>query len=240
MRVTDHLEMLVIKSANSTYYPTLLWDDEDLVLVDACLPAQTDLLDAAVREAGFDIKSITKIILTHQDLDHIGCVRDLLAVNPDVQVIAHEAEAPYIDGRETPIKIAAREAGSEDLSQKDRAAINTAKINHSMRTVPVGKTVTAGELLPCCGGIKIIHTPGHTPGHICLYIKEGGVLIAGDGLNLNDNILSGPNPIHTFNMEQAVDSLRQLKHYDIKKVIAYHGGLYEGPFQTELKNIAGE
>ena len=49
-------------------------------------------------------------------------------------------------------------------------------------TVGVDRIVEDGEELPFCGGITVIHTPGHTPGHICLYIGQNKTLIAGDAL----------------------------------------------------------
>jgi len=240
MRITEQLEMLIISSDNNAIYPTLIWDENNLVLVDACFPQQMDLLEAAINKAGYTAKDITKIILTHQDLDHIGCAIDILGLNPDVQIIAHEEEAPYIDGRETPIKMAVREANRENLSEEEQGRLDTMKESYKAHCVSIGKTVTAGEILACCGGIKIIHTPGHTPGHICLYVKEGGILIAGDALNLNSGALTRPNPVYTYNMELAVDSLRQLKNYDIHKVITYHGGLFEGNFQKALCAITQE
>jgi len=52
-------------------------------------------------------------------------------------------------------------------------------------SVEVDMVLTDGEELAYCGGIIVIHTPGHTPGHICLYHKESKTLIVGDGLNVD-------------------------------------------------------
>jgi len=90
----------------------------------------------------------------------------------------------------------------------------------------VDETRADGEEVPYCGGITVIHTPGHTPGHICLYVKESKTLIVGDALNIMDGELVGPNPQNTQDMDSAIKSLKKFTRYDIENVICYHGGLY--------------
>lgn len=84
------------------------------------------------------------------------------------------------------------------------------------------------ETLPFCGGITVIHTPGHTPGHICLYLKANKLLIAGDALTVKDGVLSGPVPEFAQDIEMAYMSLKKLLKYDIEGIICYHGGLVYG------------
>ena len=95
-------------------------------------------------------------------------------------------------------------------------------------TAKIQRALVDGEILPLYGGIEVIHTPGHTPGHICLYLKSYRLLIAGDELRLEDGVLVGPVEAHTFDMPQALQSLKKLAAYDIETVICFHGGVY-GP-----------
>ena len=60
--------------------------------------------------------------------------------------------------------------------------------------VSVDMAVADEEVLPYCGGITVIFTPGHTPGHICLYLNQSKILIAGDALVAVHGELRGPNP----------------------------------------------
>ncbi|MFP3381467.1 MBL fold metallo-hydrolase, partial [Bacillus sp. SIMBA_069] len=55
----------------------------------------------------------------------------------------------------------------------------------------VDYTLIDGQELPFCGGIRVIHTPGHTPGHISLYLKQSKILIAGDSMYSVNGILGG-------------------------------------------------
>lgn len=52
----------------------------------------------------------------------------------------------------------------------------------SVQYVDKATSVKPGDILPWCGGIEIIDTKGHMPGHISLYLKEFKTLITGDAL----------------------------------------------------------
>ena len=227
MIITNSVTMLEITENGGTIYPTLISGDGHLVLVDAGFPGQTDAIMQAIAEAGFRAEELTEIIITHQDFDHIGCLRDLLNLAPKAKVLAHIEEAPYIDGNKTPAKLAARLAEYDTLSDEMKARCDSQKELYPKLTAAVTQTLTDGEVLPCCGGIEIIHTPGHTPGHICLYLRESRVMVGGDTLNISDGHITGPNPQHTYDMELGLKSFEKAKAYDFRGLISYHCGYLE-------------
>jgi glyoxylase-like metal-dependent hydrolase (beta-lactamase superfamily II) len=98
--------------------------------------------------------------------------------------------------------------------------------------------LTDGEELPFGGGVTVIHTPGHTPGHICLYHAGTKTLITGDALNLVDGELTGPNPQFTHDLTTARSSLKKLARFDIDKVICYHGGVFLGNSNQRIAELA--
>jgi glyoxylase-like metal-dependent hydrolase (beta-lactamase superfamily II) len=102
----------------------------------------------------------------------------------------------------------------------------------------VDTLVHDGQELPFCGGIEVIHTQGHTPGHICLYLKKYKTLVTGDAMNVVDGKLVGPNPVFTFNMEEALNSLKKLTKYDIETVICYHGGVFTDNPNQRIAELA--
>lgn len=75
--------------------------------------------------------------------------------------------------------------------------------------------------------MEVIHTPGHTPGHLCLYFPNEKVLLAGDALRVVDGQLEGPGPQVTPDMPTALRSLEKLPS-DVQWILCYHGGLF-GP-----------
>ena len=137
----------------------------------------------------------------------------------------------------TPKRIAEMEVMLNKLPEEKRKKIKKAFSN---LTPKVDKTLEDGEVLPFCGGIQVIYTPGHTPGHICLYLKKYKTLVSGDALNVIEGKLYGPNPEFTYNMEEAVASLEKLSQYDIETVICYHGGIYSGDVNQRIKEICSE
>ena len=226
MRIAQNVEMLEIDGMGGAVYPTLAWDDKHLVLADAGFPGQADAIVQSITEAGFQAERLTHIIITHQDLDHIGCVLDMLKLSPSALVMAHEEEVPYLDGRKTPIKLAAMLERYDSLPDDRKAWCDNFKQGYASRKIPVSQTLSDGDILPICGGIEVIHTPGHTPGHICLFLRESGILVCGDALNIGDGKLVGPNPQHTYDMKLGKKSAEILKQYLFNAAVAYHGGYY--------------
>ncbi|MCL2496077.1 MAG: MBL fold metallo-hydrolase [Clostridiales bacterium] len=224
MRIAENVEMLEVPGRESGIYPTLTWDKERLVLMDTGYPGQAELIARAIVAAGFSAERLTHIIITHQDIDHIGCALDLLKLAPLARVMAHQEEAPYIDGRRTPIKLATLLENYANLSADDKAWCDRMKEGFANRKVAIEQNLTDGEILPICGGIEVIHTPGHTPGHICLLLQESGIMVCGDAINIKDGEVAGPNPRYTFDMELGLQSMEKALKYPIKALVAYHGG----------------
>jgi len=245
MRIATGVEMLEISATimgkSSVIHPTLLWDDETAVLVDAGYPGQQGLLREAMAQAGVPFARLRYVILTHQDLDHLGSLPALLQEAPQqVDVLASAAARPYIQGelpslRFTP-EVIERVMASlpAEYTEERRQAFRTA-LEHPP-TAQVDLILTDGEVMPCCGGITVIATPGHIPGHLCLYHQPSKTLIAGDALTVVDGQLQ----TSPFDMEheEAFRSLAKLAQYDIATVICYHGGLYAGDINQRIAALA--
>jgi len=228
--------------ASRRIHPVLIWDRESASLVDAGYPGEMETLRRAVEAAGVSFSQIRRILVTHHDWDHIGALPEILDTYTGIDVFAHSAEKPYIEGilpnlKLTPQKIAERIAALPPEFQTKGAATFA-----HLPTAAVHRTLNDGEVLPFYGGIHVIHTPGHTPGHVCFFLPRFHLLIAGDQLRVEDKVLIGPNPEFTPDLPTALASLKKLTSYDVEWVLCYHGGLY-GPGAVsriaELANNAG-
>ncbi|CRK81194.1 MBL fold metallo-hydrolase [Neobacillus massiliamazoniensis] len=220
-------------------HPTLIWDDNEIILVDTGIPGQLEEIREAIEKAGVPFNKLTKVILTHQDIDHIGSLPEILkAADHKIEVFAHEADKPYIEGvkpflKMNPERVAKMmESLPEDERQKIKAMFG------APLTAKVDKTISDGEVLPYCGGITVIFTPGHTPGHISLYHQQSKTLITGDALVAANGIISGPNPQATPDMETALQSIKKFTKYDIETVICYHGGVIKENANKQLLALA--
>ena len=112
------------------------------------------------------------------------------------------------------------------------------RANYKKLKCTVDRTLADGGELPCCGGITVIHTPGHTPGHICLYHKETKTLISGDALFVEDGQLVPAHPFTNLDPDLAARSLKKLSRYDIEAVVCYHGGLYSDDANRRIAELA--
>lgn len=236
MKIYEGLNVLELGSKESRINPTLISDEDNAVLIDTGFPGQLQNISEEINKAGLSIERINKIIITHHDLDHIGSLASIIknSKNP-IEVLSHVGEKPYIQGEKMPIKMTPERFNS--MSEDDRKArikmFNTIKVN-------VNETIKDGEEFSYCGGIKALYTPGHTPGHTCFYLKKYKVLVAGDAMNVVNGKLVGPNPGFTFDMKQAMESLKKFLDYDIQVVICYHGGVFINNPNERIAEIADE
>ena len=79
-------------------HPVLLPGDTDTVLVDCGYPGSLELLEAELAARGASLAQVTKLVLTHQDDDHMGAAAELKERYPALQILASETEALYISG----------------------------------------------------------------------------------------------------------------------------------------------
>jgi glyoxylase-like metal-dependent hydrolase (beta-lactamase superfamily II) len=237
MRLTDDIEVLELTQGFGGIYPVVFGEKDGFALVDACFPGQYDSLVSAVEQSGRRIADVSAVVLTHQDIDHIGCLPEILAAGNDVRLYAHVEEAPYIDGRETPLKLAALERNLDALDPEQEAFYPQLKTGLESRRFPIDHPLRDNDVLPWSGGVRVLHTPGHTHGHIALFAESAGVLVTGDALVLIDGELAGPRPEHAYDLAQAYRSLERFLPLEIETVVCYHGGVYRGDVQAALKRI---
>ncbi|WFA87152.1 MBL fold metallo-hydrolase [Paenibacillus amylolyticus] len=217
MEISKGITMLQLDFEGNIIHPVLIWDEEMVVLIDTGFPGQYDDLCIALEKIGVPISRLKAVILTHQDVDHIGCLPEILQECGDhVRVYAHELDKPYIEGQ-----------------------LPLLKDGH-LEHPPMGKvdeTVTDGQELPFCGGIRVIHTPGHTPGHISLYLMDSKTLIAGDSMYSVDGMLGGIHEPTTLDTETARISLKKYIELDISSVVCYHGGLSHRNINEQISEL---
>ncbi|KQL48887.1 MBL fold metallo-hydrolase [Brevibacillus choshinensis] len=193
----------------------LLWDENEAILVDTGIPGQLDVIKSVVEQESIPFQKLKKIIITHQDRDHIGSLPEIVeAFDGAIQVCAHEVAIPYLAG-ETPLI-------------KSGALVPPVKVDQILQD---------GDILPYCGGIQVIYTPGHSPDHISLYHIPSKTLISGDALTAQEGVLMPFNPDFTPDKATALQSLAKLVDLEIETVIAYHGGVCTGGIKERLLEI---
>jgi glyoxylase-like metal-dependent hydrolase (beta-lactamase superfamily II) len=87
--------------------------------------------------------------------------------------------------------------------------------------IPTDKLVEDGEIISLGGiDLEVVHTPGHNPGHICLYIRQDKIMFTGDHVLAKSTTALQPP---WGDMARYIDSLRKLLDYDIELMLPAHG-----------------
>ena len=87
--------------------------------------------------------------------------------------------------------------------------------------IPIDKRVNDGDVISLGGiDLEVVHTPGHNPGHICLYIRKSRILFSGDHILAKTTTALQPP---WGDMTQYIESLRKLLKYDIDLMLPAHG-----------------
>ncbi len=220
----------------SVVYPVLLTGEEGATLVDTGFPGQGPALEAALKAHGLAMADLDRVILTHQDVDHIGNLPAVAAGR--ATVLAHRLEAPYIEGRERLLKFNPERMQQMVARLPEAARAQFEKLMSDPPKATVDVLLEDGEELPLYGGLTVIHTPGHTPGHISLYFPRHRVLISGDAMRVVNGQLEGPGPEVTPDMPTAMASLSKVPA-DVEYVLCYHGGLFGPAAGRRLQEILG-
>ena len=144
-------------------------DDGQVTLVDAGTKGAPGRIVAGLEHMGSSPSEVTRIIATHAHPDHVGGLNNLLG-RTGARVAVHERDAAYVREGKGPVL--------------DAATLLGRLLRHGLRSTPtqVDEELTDGQVINVGGGLLVLHTPGHTPGHIALLHEPSGVLITGDSI----------------------------------------------------------
>lgn len=196
------------------------------------------LVEEAALAKKINIKNLSKIIITHHDYDHMGALAEFKRKYPKVKVLASEEDAPYIDGSKKSLRLQQAENIYDSLSENEKVeADHFHKMLQSIESCNVDIKLKDRDYFDCCGGIGILATPGHMPGHISIYHKESKSLITGDALVVENGELVIAVPQYTLDMKEAQNSVKKFLDYDIERIICYHGGIFENEISDALKRV---
>ena len=237
----NKLVVLEIKSSiggiNRSLFPVVICEDKEMVLVDAGYAGQFDLFKSAAIEKGIDLENLTKIVITHQDIDHISGLAEMKRRFKNVQVMSSEIEADYISGKKKSLRLVWAENNIDKMSDDQKVnLIRLKRMIEGVESTNVDVLLKDNEILPGCHGIRVIATPGHLPGHISVYFEATKTMITGDAVGIVDGKFV-INPMFTLDKDQAKEYIKKMLTFDIKNIVCYHGGVFEGNCREALSAV---
>ena len=186
--------------------------EERLTLIDAGMVGSRLTLERYLRRIGRSMDELDRIICTHGHPDHIGGVSELVRDRDDVKVLIH---ADDLAGLRLPLREAL-------APTNDRAVRRGRIIQYLTRTPADPTTIEDGEELPLIGGLQVVHTPGHTPGSICLYLPRHRLVFTGDVLQVVRGRLTYASAFFSHDHAGARASIERLAALDVDVIALSH------------------
>lgn len=201
---------------------------ENVVLVDTGwdIPSSVSSLEAQLAEVGLRFTDVKQVILTHCHSDHLGMMRRFKE-SFKATVCIHRNESDLIKFRYTPQNdywdrtdrfLFSRGMPESALSAMRNVIPDLGTLPEPDIWLEGGEEIKVGDYT-----LRVINTPGHTPGHLALYEPNHKFLISGDTLlptiatNAATHIQIMDNPL-----QQYLDSLNRLKEMDIAQILPGH------------------
>ena len=195
--------------------PGVLWsriyllEDDRLALVDTGLIGNARRVERYIRSIGRDPAELAYLLITHSHPDHTGSTLSL-ARKTGAAIFAHPGDT--------------RAHANGDVSLSYMRAFTSMKLPLPfLQRTPVARLVEDGEVLPIQGGVRVIHTPGHTPGSVCYLVEQSGVLISGDTLFSDGTRVSRSVPFPGSNVEHYKASIDRLAALEFDTLCGGHG-----------------
>lgn len=196
--------------------------DGSLTLVDCGLKSAPATIVRGLAAIGKHPEDVRRIVLTHAHDDHLGGAAEMISAAGLTGAAIHEDDAPFARTGTVPPRDASTTAGRLLARLPDRTYAPFA----------VNEVLTDGQVLDVAGGLRVVQTPGHTPGHISLLHESSGVLITGDSIFNMASRMSWALSAFCTSYEQSKATAARLGDLDFTVAAFTHG--------PEIRNKARE
>lgn len=219
MRMTSHGDYLIQLTRFPGFFPMNCYfvrEDDGLTLVDTGMFGSATAILTVARQLD---QSIRRIVLTHAHADHVGSLDALHKLLPDADVMISTRDARFLTG---------------DMRLDPHEPQAKLRGGYQKVTTRPNRLLYDGDRV---GSLRVVNTPGHTPGHIALFDTRDGSLIAGDALQTQGGVaVAGsvrwrfPFPaLATWSPPIALASVRRLRTLAPTRLAVGHGDVVEQP-----------
>jgi glyoxylase-like metal-dependent hydrolase (beta-lactamase superfamily II) len=202
--------------------------EAEVTIIDTGFRASAPKIIDFVRSLGRSPAEISLIIITHNHFDHVGGLSELKKLTR-ASVAAHKADIYDVNGR-----LPYPQFVQKTLHVRPFSALRPF-LGIGPRDVDI--RLNEGEMLPPLGGLKVIHTPGHTPGSICLLSPQHKLLIVGDVLLRHGTTIRFPHKSASTDLPQAIESAKGLAELDFDIICFGHGRPLMENARTKLQAL---
>jgi glyoxylase-like metal-dependent hydrolase (beta-lactamase superfamily II) len=198
-------------------------DGDGITLIDSGHAGSLPAIERALAGLDASLADVRRLICTHGHPDHAGSARAI--ADRGIEVFIHPADAENL------------EVGLGDVVRHPTRGRIFAAMTPPLVTF---HPLSDGDVLPVMGGLRVIHTPGHTPGSVCLFAPRDGVLFVGDTLQRRFGRASYASGLYSDDPAMARDSVQRLAELDVTTIVFSHfPPIREGARQT-LAALVGQ
>jgi len=173
----------------------------DITLIDVGTGDNLNRLFKVIDSFNLDSKKIKQVIVTHAHIDHIGGL-PIISKLISPRICAPSEETSYIE-------------------KADDYMILAWMFNSKFEPVKVDVKLSEGDTIQVEGfSLRVLHTPGHTKGSICLYDQEKKILFSGDTAFSGGGF--GRVDLPTGNAEELRESLFRLSKLEVEYLLPGH------------------
>ena len=223
-------------------FPYLFVEDEDnLTLIDPGFLSQLPVLEKYLQAIGYEFKNIKRIILTHVHVDHAQAANEVKRKS-GAGIYSHWIEARYLAHNPPYMGPPSTQESINKLEKLGVSIESLSKKYGSLEVEPISvdEQVSDGDMI---GSLKVIHTPGHTPGHISLYYEKDKILLGADSIykkvfGSDGMYISAPQV--SMDPTTAIISAQRLSKVNFDKLLMAHqdSPLLEGARDAVEKLVA--
>ncbi len=212
MKVIDNIHAIPNVQANSY----LIVEPDGLTIIDTGMPFSENQTLKYIASLGRSAGEIKHILITHADLDHYGCLAALQAASgAHTYASQPEAEAMVRGGSSRPV--------NRSIGRFQGFMIRLMGKYLKPTPIQVDEMLTDGQVLPVLGGLQVVETPGHSPGHLSFFVPSLRVLFCGDSMKSNDKGLRASRSRNNWNQSLAEASVRKQAALGAQIVCPGHG-----------------
>ena len=212
MKVIDNI--FVVPGVIANCY--IILDPDGLTIIDAGLPRSERKILSYIASLGRSARDVKRIIITHADVDHFGGLAGLQKAS-SARTYASQIEADAIaQGKSS------REINPTGFSLR-RLLFTVLRPFMKAPPVQVDEIIAEGQILPVLGGLQVVETRGHTPGHISLFAPSVSVLFCDDSMVADQKGLHGSRAGITWDETKARASERKQAALGARIVCSGHG-----------------